>query len=114
MTGWKALRARLSGMAARCAEAADSAARESAVEARDAARVLCPVDTGRLRNSITHQQYDDNTEVVGTNVEYGPYVELGHHSPSGKMVAGKPFLRPAAEGHAAEYAEIIKIVMSNA
>lgn len=78
------------------------------------AKKLCPVDTGRLRNSITHQQYDDNTEVVGTNVEYGPYVELGHHSPSGKMVAGKPFLRPAAEGHAAEYAEIIKVVMSNA
>ena len=78
------------------------------------AKKLCPVDTGRLRNSITHQQYDDNTEVVGTNVEYAPYVELSHHARNGKLVPGKPFLRPAAEGHAEEYKEIIKIVMSNA
>ena len=26
------------------------------------AKRLCPVDTGRLRNSITHQQYDEKTE----------------------------------------------------
>lgn len=78
------------------------------------AKKLCPVDTGRLRNSITHQQYDDNTEVIGSNVEYAPFVELSHHSPSGKLIPGKPFLRPAAEGHAEEYKEIIKIVMSNA
>lgn len=36
------------------------------------AKMLCPVDTGRLRNSITHQQYDENTEIIGTNVEYAP------------------------------------------
>ena len=78
------------------------------------AKRLCPVDTGRLRNSITHQQYDENTEVVGTNVEYAPYVELGHHTSSGSKVEGKPFLRPAAENHAAEYREIIEAVLSDA
>ena len=41
------------------------------------AKKLCPVDTGNLRNSITHQRYDESTEVVGSNVEYAPYVELG-------------------------------------
>ena len=31
---------------------------------------------GTLRNNITHT-VDDNTVIVGTNVEYAPYVELG-------------------------------------
>lgn len=77
-------------------------------KAESYAKKLCPVDTGNLRNSITHEQYDENTEVVGTNVEYAPYVELGTH----KMSA-RPFLRPAAEGHSSEYADIIKNVLKN-
>lgn len=36
------------------------------------------VDTGRLRNSITHQISPENkTMVLGTNVNYAPYVEFG-------------------------------------
>lgn len=98
---------------------AEQAARNKALEiiggkAESYAKKLCPVDTGRLRNSITHQQYDDTTEVIGTNVEYAPFVELSHHSRSGKLIPGKPFLRPAAEGHTAEYKKIIETVMSNA
>lgn len=98
---------------------AEDKARANALEiiggkAESYAKKLCPVDTGRLRNSITHQQYDENTEVVGTNVEYAPYVELGHHTASGSMVAGKPFLRPAAEGHTLEYRNILQRVMKNA
>ena len=65
------------------------------------AKMLCPVDTGRLRNSITHQQYDETTEVIGTNVEYAPFVELGTHK-----MAARPYLRPAAENHAEEYKQI--------
>ena len=75
---------------------------------------LCPVDTGRLRNSITHQQFDENTEIIGTNVEYAPYVELGHMTASGKKIAGKPYLRPAAENHSAEYKAIIQRCLKNA
>ena len=98
---------------------AEKAAKQRALEiiggkAETYAKRLCPVDTGRLRNSITHQQYDDDTEVVGTNVEYAPYVELGHHTSSGKSVAAKPFLRPAAEGHTEEYKAIIDRIMKNA
>lgn len=33
------------------------------------AKKLCPVDTGRLRNSITHEQSGDD-EYIGSNVEY--------------------------------------------
>lgn len=94
--------------------AAEDAARARALEliggkAESYAKKLCPVDTGRLRNSITHQQYDEHTEVVGTNVEYAPYVELGTH-----RQAAKPYLRPAAENHTAEYKRIIEVVMSEA
>jgi len=96
------------------AMAAETLAKARALEiiggkAESYAKKLCPVDTGRLRNSITHQRYDENTEVVGSNVEYAPFVELGTHK-----MAARAFLRPAAEGHTAEYMNIIKSVMNNA
>lgn len=71
-------------------------------KAESYAKAICPVDTGRLRNSITHQQYDENTEIIGTNVEYAPYVELGTH-----RMAARPYLRPAAENHGEEYKQVI-------
>ena len=42
------------------------------------AKLLCPVDTGNLRNSITHQLQPSEPAVqIGTNSEYAAYVELG-------------------------------------
>lgn len=62
------------------------------------------VDTGRLRNSITHQVDTEKGAVyVGTNVEYAAYVELG----TSKSRA-YPYLRPAAENHTDEYSQIIR------
>lgn len=78
-------------------------------KAESYAKKECPVDTGRLRNSITHQRYDENTEVIGSNVEYAPYVELGTHKQ-----AAKPFLRPAAENHVSEYKQIVENEMKHA
>lgn len=40
------------------------------------AKRLCPVDTGDLRSSITHEVNND-VGIVGTNKEYAPYVEFG-------------------------------------
>lgn len=57
------------------------------------AKQLCPVDTGRLRSSISWAIVPDGRSiagVVGTDVEYAPYVEFG----TVKMDA-QPFLRPA-------------------
>ncbi len=71
----------------------------------DYAKDLCPVRTGRLKNSITHEQYDEDTEIVGTNVEYAPFVELGTH--------GRPpvhYLRRAVENHRPEYQGIVERV----
>ena len=86
--------------------AAVSDAKKRALEimggkAESYAKQLAPVDTGRLRNSITHAQLDENTEVIGSNVEYAPYQELGT-----SRMAAHPFLRPAAENHAEEYKEV--------
>lgn len=64
-----------------------------AIKVEAAAKRLCPVDTGRLRSSVTHETGKDQqgpVARVGTNVEYGPFVELG----TSRMTA-KPFLRPA-------------------
>lgn len=70
----------------------------------------CPVDTGRLRNSITHATDEtEKAEYIGTNVEYGPYVELGTYK-----MAARPFLRPAAQNHSREYKQIMKESMENA
>ena len=42
------------------------------------AKKLCPVDTGNLRNSITRRVDENEPDVyIGTNSEYGAYVELG-------------------------------------
>lgn len=40
------------------------------------AKKLCPVESGQLRSSITHEVADTEGR-VGTNVEYAPYVEYG-------------------------------------
>jgi HK97 gp10 family phage protein len=67
------------------------------------AKQLCPVDTGRLRNSITHQQEDENTVAIGTNVVYAPFVELGT-----RRMAAQPYLRPAIEEHKTDYQRVIE------
>lgn len=69
------------------------------------AKELCPVDTGRLRNSISHAR-DDTAAYIGTNVEYAAYVELG----TSKMKP-RPYLRPAAANYADEYKQIVKTAL---
>lgn len=122
------------------------------ITAEGYAKKKCPVDTGLLRNSITHavgglsfsgsfhasygsnthtvknkktgkmetKRYSansakagsvsfgsisgtvgskgDNTVYIGTNVEYAPYVEMGHRG-----YAGKHFIRSAIEDHIDQY-----------
>ena len=69
------------------------------------AKLACPVDTGRLRNSISHAR-DDEAAYIGTNVEYAPYVELGT-----SRMKPRPFLTPAAQDHAEEYRDIIEAAL---
>ncbi len=69
------------------------------------------VDTGSLRNSITHSvNSGEKSVIIGTNVEYAPYIEMGHH---GGKFKGIHFLRRAAEGHVEEYRQILEEELKN-
>lgn len=132
-------------------KAIDKALEMIGLKAEGYAKRLCAVDTGLLRNSITHAasgqqisvtyhaQYGSNTyvnkkgqtvrrsatsknagdvgvgtisgvmgdssekaEYIGTNVEYGPYLEMGT-----SRTKAQPYLRPAVQDHINEYARMI-------
>lgn len=114
--------------------AVEAALEKVGLVAEGYAKRLCPVDTGRLRNSITHATasypgvgtYQDNAGnvfndatvdgtpeknavYIGTNVEYAPYVELGT-----TRTKAQPYLKPAVVDHAAQYKKIFKDSMENA
>lgn len=94
--------------AQRIADAIDQALAKALEEvglvAEGYAKKACPVDTGRLRNSITHQVRPSEKSVyIGTNVEYAPYVELGT-----SRMEPQPFLRPAAADHEGTYKKIFE------
>ncbi|SFJ17876.1 phage protein, HK97 gp10 family [Terrisporobacter glycolicus] len=57
------------------------------------AKANTPVDTGRLRESITTTSGDMEVE-VGTNVEYAHFIEFGT-----RYQNAQPFLEPAAESN---------------
>ena len=61
------------------------------------AKKATPVDTGRLRNSISHT-VDGEAAYIGSNVEYAPYVELGT-----SRAKAHHMLQKAATEHSAEY-----------
>jgi phage gpG-like protein len=63
----------------------------TSLEIETEAKKLCPVQTGRLRASITtFLNRDRLNAVVGTNVEYAEKVEFGI-----SRAIAKPFLYPA-------------------
>lgn len=55
------------------------------------AKLRVPVDTGRLRASITNR-IDGDRAIIGTNVEYAPYVEYGT-----RRSRAQPYLRAAID-----------------
>ena len=71
--------------------AKDLARRARQVET--AAKRNAPVDTGRLRSSISHELGSSGGDLIaniGTNVFYAPYVEFGT-----RYMAARAFLRNA-------------------
>lgn len=66
------------------------------------------IDTGNLRNSITHEVVDAEKAVyVGTNVEYGIYV----HEGTSKMAPNR-FLKNAVERNKDQITDYIKKSLS--
>ena len=73
------------------------------------AKKLAPVDTGNLRNSITHEVDDGEPAVyIGTNVEYAPYQELGTIH-----IKAQPFLKPAVANHANKFRKVFEKELKN-
>ena len=103
-------------------------------QAEGYAKDLAPVDTGNLRNSISHKVDDGEPAVyIGTNVSYAPYVELatGIYAEGGRPTPwvyqddngnwhwtrgnpAQPFLKPAVADHTKTYSNIIKSELENA
>lgn len=105
------------------------------LKVEDYAKKLCPVDTGNLRNSITHLVDDQEpAAIIGTNNEYAAYVELGtgiyaeggggrptpwvYQDAKGNwhMTHGnkpQPFLKPAATDHVGQYRDILESELKN-
>lgn len=97
------------------------------------AKMLCPVDTGNLRNSITHQvQQSEAAVYIGTDSEYAAYVELGtgKYYPGGRQTPwvyqdakgnwhlthgqrAQPYLKPAVADHVPQYRSIIEGELKN-
>lgn len=78
------------------------------IEAESDAANLCPVDTGRLRNSITHSILDDEkVAVIGTNVEYALFVHENRKHP-------QRFLTDAVTQNADKYRKILEAGLKNA
>lgn len=84
-----------------CKEKIDIAMEKIGLVAERYAKEMCPVDTGRLRNSITHAA-GDNQVTVGTNVEYAIYVELGARGRTPKY-----FIKNSMANHMSQYQGIL-------
>lgn len=84
-------------------KALEKSLEESGLLVETAAKRLCPVVTGRLKNSITHQKSGKFSEEIGTNVDYARIVEL---KPSNRE--GHPFLRPSIQNSQDKIADIFK------
>ena len=77
-------------------------------DAASTAADFAPVDTGRLKNSISHAVVEDaKTVYIGTNVEYAPFQELG----TSRGIPGKHFLQFGATAHADEYKAMLENIL---
>ena len=102
-------------------------------QAEGYAKDLAPVDTGNLRNSISHKVDDGEPAVyIGSNTSYAPYVELatGIYAEGGRPTPwvyqdangnwhwtrgnpAQPFLAPAVKDHQQTYRNIIEDELQN-
>ena len=102
----------------------EKAMKAAGMQAETYAKQLCPVgETGNLRNSITHGVLIGDGQVaavIGTDVYYAPFVELGHAQQVGRygpklgkrlvkpFAPAYPFLRPAVEDNQSELWSLIQ------
>ncbi|MDQ5839969.1 MAG: hypothetical protein M3537_02200, partial [Chloroflexota bacterium] len=104
--GMAQVEAALASAIARVGVASEAGLRVVAITCINEAKLFCPVDTGRLRSSLSGglpdgvgpggMKDDDSIQgpgiIIGTNVNYSPDVEFGT-----RRQRAQPYLRPALE-----------------
>lgn len=113
--------------------AVEKALEECGLVAEGYAKKLAPVDTGNLRNSISHKVDPEEPAVyIGTNNSYAAYQEFGTgiYTEGGRDTPwvyqdekgnwhwtrgnkAQPFLKPAVADHARQYRQIIEQELKN-
>lgn len=113
--------------------AVEKALEECGLVAEGYAKKLAPVDTGNLRNSISHKVDPEEPAVyIGTNSSYAAYQEFGTgiYTEGGRDTPwvyqdekgnwhwtrgnkAQPFLKPAVADHARQYRQIIEQELKN-
>ena len=66
-------------------------------------KILCPVDTGFLRNSITVDEVTPVQAVIAPHTDYAEHVEFG----TSRMEA-QPYMRPALDEHENEIVQAVR------
>lgn len=84
----------LPGMGGRMLARVAEVVAEAAIDCQSLAKTFVPKDTGTLARSIgaEPENAEQTVWVVGTNVEYAPYVEFGT-----VHMAAQPYMTPASE-----------------
>lgn len=86
---------------------ADEVLSGGAFSVEGTAKMLAPVDTGALRNSVNTQKQGRLLYWVQDGVEYGIYQELGT-----RRMASQPFMVPALEHHAQRIIDSFKAIFT--
>jgi HK97 gp10 family phage protein len=85
----------LRAAAGRSGRLAQQVVAKTAADIERDAKTAAPVDTGALRNSISHDLRDGGlTAEIGPTVHYAPFLEYGT-----SRMAPRPYLGPAAARH---------------
>lgn len=120
ISGAEAIRRAFRNLSPKLRAAVNREVVRSALNIQSAAKRNCPVDTGRLRNSIAAADSEalltengegrlspDTTEaVIGTRVSYAPFVEFGTRNQE-----AQPFLVPAWEDESHDFARRLADVL---
>ena len=67
------------------------------------AKVLCPIDTGTLRNSIMVDEVTPDRAIIAPHTDYAEHVEFGT-----SRQAAQPYMRPALDQHEAEIIDAVE------
>ena len=70
-------------------------------------KILCPVDTGFLRNSIQVDSVTPVEAIIAPHTEYAEHVEFGT-----ERQAAQPYMRPALDEHEAEILDAIRATVA--